>query len=75
MPTPNIPLEDLIVEKIPEKTIIFIFGENDWMDKFGTVRLNKKDENKYKYYVIPNCGHRWPIEKVEEGSKIINENL
>ena len=45
------------------------------MDKFGTVRLNKKDENKYKYYVIPNCGHRWPIEKVEEGSKIINEKL
>ena len=75
LPTPVIPLEDLIVEKIPEKTIIFIFGENDWMDKFGTVRLNKKDENKYKYYVIPNCGHRWPMEKVEEGSKIINENL
>ena len=75
LPTPIKPMEDLIVEKIPEKDIIFIFGENDWMDKFGTVRLNKKDENKYKYYIIPNTGHRWPMEKVEEGSRIINENL
>ena len=75
LPTPIKPLEDIIVEKIPEKDIIFIFGENDWMDKFGTERLNKKDENKYKYYIIPKTGHRWPIEKVEEGAKIINENI
>ena len=75
LPTPVKPLEDIIVEKIPEKNIIFIFGEEDWMDKFGTKRLHKKDKNKYKYYIIPNCGHRWPMEKVEEGAKIINENL
>ena len=75
LPTPVKPLEDLLVEKIPEKEIIFIFGENDWMDKFGTERLNKKDENKYKYYIMPKVGHRWPIETVEEGAKIINENL
>ena len=54
---------------------LFIFGQNDWMDKFGTERLHKRDENKYKYYLIPNTGHRWPIEKVEEGAKIINDNL
>ena len=75
LPTPVKPLEDIIVEKIPEKNIVFIFGEEDWMDKFGTKRLHKKDKNKYKYYIIPNCGHRWPMEKVEEGAKIINENL
>ena len=75
IPTPIKPLEDLIIEKIPEKEIIFIFGQNDWMDKFGTERLHKRDENKYKYYLIPNTGHRWPIEKVEEGAKIINDNL
>ena len=75
LPTPVKPLEDLIVEKIPEKNIIFIFGENDWMDKFGTERLNQKDGNKYKYFLIPKTGHRWPMEKVEEGAKIINDNL
>ena len=75
LPTPIKPLEDLIEEKIPDKDITFIFGENDWMDKFGTVRLNQKDGNKYKYYIIPKCGHRWPMEKVQEGAKIINENL
>ncbi len=45
------------------------------MDKFGTERLNKKDGNKYKYFLIPKTGHRWPMEKVEEGAKIINDNL
>ena len=75
IPTPIKPLEDLIVEKIPEKNIIFAFGEDDWMDKYGTERLHKKDENKYKYITIPKCGHRWPMEKAEEGAKIINELL
>ena len=75
LPTPVMPLEDLIVQKIPEKNIIFAFGEVDWMDKFGTVRLNKLDPNKYKYIVIQKTGHRWPIDKGEEGAKIINENL
>ena len=75
IPTPIKPLEDLIIEKIPEKQIVFIFGENDWMDKFGSERLHKMDGNKYKYYIIPNTGHRWPMEKVEEGAKIINDNL
>ena len=75
LPTPIMPLEDLIVQKIPEKNIIFAFGEDDWMDKFGTQRLHKLDENKYKYIIIPKAGHRWPIDKGEEGAKIINEYL
>ena len=75
IPTPIKPLEDLICQKIPEKNIIFAFGENDWMDKFGSVRLNKKDENKYKYLNIPKVGHRWPMDKAEEGAKLINEYL
>ena len=75
IPTPLKPLEDLVCQKIPEKNIIFAFGENDWMDKFGTERLNKKDGNKYKFFNIPKTGHRWPMDKAEEGAKLINEYL
>ena len=45
------------------------------MDKFGTERLNKKDGNKYKFFNIPKTGHRWPMDKAEEGAKLINEYL
>ena len=75
IPTPIKPLEDLICQQIPEKNFIFAFGETDWMDKFGAERLNKKDGNKYKYFNIPKVGHRWPMDKAEEGAKLINEYL
>jgi pimeloyl-ACP methyl ester carboxylesterase len=74
-PTPIIPLEELFLKKIPEKNIIFCYGEKDWMDTFGAKRLNKINEQKYKFFTIKNSGHTWPLENIEEGAKIINEEL
>ena len=74
-PTPIIPLEELFLSKIPEKNIIFCYGEKDWMDNFGAKRLNKINNKKYKYFTINNGKHTWPIENIEEGAKIINEEL
>ena len=74
-PTPIIPLEELFLNKIPEKNIIFCYGENDWMDNFGAKRLNKINNKKYKYFTINKGTHTWPLENIEEGAKIINEEL
>ena len=46
IPTMKKPLEDLFLEKIPDKKIVFAYGEKDWMDKFGAKRLAQiKPEN------------------------------
>ena len=74
-PTPVIPLEDLIKEKIPDMNIIFIYGENDWMDNAGAKRLNYFDKNKYKYFTIYNAGHTHPLDNPGENAKILLHEL
>ena len=70
-PTPVVPLEDLIKEKIPDMKIIFCYGENDWMDNSGAKRLNQFDKNKYKYFTIYNAGHTHPLDNPGENAKIL----
>ena len=70
-PTPVVPLEDLIKEKIPDMNIIFCYGETDWMDNSGAKRLNYLDKNKYKYFTIYNAGHTHPLDNPGENAKII----
>ena len=71
LPTPVVPLEDLIKEKIPDMNIIFCYGETDWMDNSGAKRLNYLDKNKYKYFTIYNAGHTHPLDNPGENAKII----
>ena len=75
IPTMKIPLEDLILEKIPDKKIVFCYGEKDWMDKFGARRLAETKPEKYKYYDIKNWGHNWPVESPKDGADIIKSEL
>ena len=70
-PTPVVPLEDLIKEKIPEMKIIFCYGESDWMDNSGAKRLNNLDKDKYKYFTIYNAGHTHPLDNPGENAKIL----
>ena len=70
-PTPVLPLEDLIKEKIPDMKIIFCYGKNDWMDNSGAKRLNQFDKNKYKYFTIYNAGHTHPLDNPGENAKIL----
>ena len=74
-PTPVVPLEDLIKEKIPDMNIIFCYGELDWMDNSGAKRLNKFDENKYKYFTIYNSGHTFPLDNPGEAGKIFLKEI
>ena len=74
-PTPVLPLEDLIKEKIPDMNIIFCYGENDWMDNSGAKRLNQFDKNKYKYFTIYNAGHTFPLDNPGEAGKIFLHEL
>ena len=75
IPTMKKPLEDLFLEKIPDKKIIFCYGEKDWMDKFGAKRLAKNKPEKYKYYDIKNYGHNWIVESPTDGANIIKSEL
>ena len=74
-PTPVLPLEDIIKEKIPDKNIIFCYGESDWMDNFGAKRLNQFNKTKYKYFTIYNAGHTFPLDNPGEVSKIFLHEL
>ena len=74
-PTPVIPMEDIIKEKIPDMNIIFCYGENDWMDNSGAKRLNQFDKNKYKYFTVSKAGHTFPLDNPIEAAKILMEEL
>ena len=69
------PLEDSFLEIIPDKRIIFCYGEKDWMDKFGAKRLAATKPEKYKYYDIKNWGHNWLVESPVDATNIIKSEL
>ena len=75
IPTMKIPLEDLFLEKISDKKIIFCYGEKDWMDTFGAKRLANIRPDKYRYYEIKNRGHNWIIESPKDALNIIKAEL
>ena len=75
IPTMKITLENSFLEKIPDKRIIFCYGEKDWMDKFGAKRLAETKPEKYKYYDIKNWGHNWVIESPTDVATIIKAEL
>ena len=56
--------------KIPT---IFVFGENDWMDRIGAYRLSKYDPIKYKVFTVSKGGHSFAIENPKELCSIISE--
>ena len=45
---------------------IFVYGENDWMDRTGAFRLCQRDRNRFKLYIIRNSGHSFAMENPRE---------
>ena len=41
---------------------IFVYGEKDWMDRDGAVRLCQQDRDRFKLYIINNAGHSFAME-------------
>ena len=45
---------------------IFIYGENDWMDRTGALRLCQNDRKRFKIYIVQNSGHSFAMENPRE---------
>ena len=45
---------------------VFIYGENDWMDRTGAFRLCQQDRERFKLYIIRNSGHSFAMENPKE---------
>lgn len=71
-PAAYFPIEDILLNfnKIP---IIFVFGENDWMDREGAYRLASYDKEKYKVFTVPIGGHSFAMTNPKELSLIIDQ--
>lgn len=54
---PFIPLEGLILEKIDIPIVVY-YGDKDWMDKAGAVRVKEEGKKEFKIKEIENSGHQ-----------------
>ena len=41
---------------------IFVYGEKDWMDRTGALRLCQQDKERFKLYIVKNAGHSFAME-------------
>lgn len=41
---------------------IFVYGEKDWMDRTGALRLCQQDKDRFKLYIVSNSGHSFAME-------------
>ena len=71
-PSAYFPVEKKFISfnKIPT---IFVFGENDWMDRIGAYRLCKFDPIKYKVFTVSKGGHSFAVENPKELCSIISQ--
>jgi hypothetical protein len=66
IPTVKVPLEDRLFEEIKTFSVDIYFGEQDWMDQIGSVRLCQKDNQRFKMFMVSNSGHNFNLEQSEE---------
>ena len=71
-PATILPIERSLMD-FNKKQIIFIFGEKDWMERYGVYRLNHHNPNLYKIFSIKNSGHSSALERPKEVSEIIGQ--
>ena len=64
------PLEPHIDEKLNVETVVF-YGDNDWMDTKGAMRLVAKQKKNFKVVTIPKCGHQITVENPDEMTKAL----
>ena len=53
--------------------IIFAFGEVDWMDRTGALRLEQRDPNRFKVYTVSKSGHSFSLENPKEVQMLLDE--
>ena len=71
-PSAYFPIEKKFMNfnKIPT---IFVFGENDWLDRIGVYRLSKYAPIKYKVFTVIKGGHSFAVENPKELCSIISQ--
>jgi len=45
---------------------IFVYGENDWMDRTGAYRLCGSDRDRFKVFIVSNSGHSFAMENPKQ---------
>ena len=66
------PIEKKIIS-LNKIDIIFVYGENDMVDRMGAYRLQQYDNNKYKVFTIKNGNHSLALESPKELCVIIGQ--
>ena len=71
-PAAILPIERALelTNKIP---IIFVYGEKDWMESQGALRLSKYNPKIYKKHTVSKSGHSFAMENPEELCTIIGQ--
>lgn len=75
MPTPQIPIEEQLETELTDKRMLFLYGERDWMERIGPMRLKEKFPQRIEMYKISKFGHTFPLENPEEVADVINNHL
>jgi pimeloyl-ACP methyl ester carboxylesterase len=74
-PSAQFPLEKDLEKQLQDKRILFMYGEKDWMEKIGAVRLCNKQPHRCVMFTISKYGHTFPLENPQEVADVINNNL
>lgn len=74
-PTANSPLEDLMLNSDSKLKYIIVFGETDWMDQAGSRRLEEKDSERFKVFIVSRDSHVFIMENAKELSEIVKANF
>ena len=54
---------------------VFVYGENDWMDRTGAFRLCQHDSKRFKLYIVRNAGHSFAMENPRELINILETHF
>ena len=45
---------------------VFVYGENDWMDRTGAFRLSGIDRDRFKMFIVSNSGHSFAMQNPKQ---------
>ena len=71
-PSAVIPIELKLLNNSKLKFII-AFGEKDWMDRTGALRLEQRDPSRFKVFTISKGGHSFNLDNPKEVQIILDE--
>ena len=54
---------------------IFVYGEKDWMDRTGALRLCSNDRERFQIYIVRNAGHSFTMENPRELINILETHF